>query len=387
MESLQSFWKTLDKMKTHAIAVSVIIFLLSGCSLREQLTAKNAPLPGPKASAERSIPSEKFNNNAIHRLQGERHLSNIKQLTFGGENAEAYFSYDGGKLIFQSTRDDYQCDQIYTMNSDGADVLLVSTGKGRTTCSFIFPREEKIIYSSTHLAGADCPPRPSYEHGYVWPLYRSFDIFSADIDGSNLTQLTHSDGYDAEGTISPDGERIVFTSLRDGDLEIYTMNIDGSDVKRLTHTKGYDGGPFFSFDCKKIVYRAYHPKDETEIANYETLLKQGLIKPTHLELFIMGANGSNQTQITDNGAANFAPYFHPNGNQIIFSSNLGDPKGRNFDLYLINIDGTGLEQITFNDTFDGFPMFSHNGKKLVFASNRNAKVQGETNIFIADWID
>jgi len=172
----------------------------------------------------------------------------------------------------------------------------------------------------------------------------------------------------------------------DGDLDIYTMNLDGSGVKRLTTMLGYDGGPFFSLDGKKIVYRAYHPRDPGEIREYETLLREGLVKPSRMELFVMDADGKNQRQITNNGAANFAPYFHPNGRQIIFSSNLGDARGRNFDLYLINEDGSGLEQITFYPDFDGFPMFSHDGKKLVFASNRNGKVRGETNIFIADWV-
>ena len=320
-------------------------------------------------------------------IDGEKHLANIRQLSFGGENAEAYFSYDCKKLIFQSTRDGYDCDQIFTMNIDGSDVKLVSTGKGRTTCSYIVPNKESIIYSSTHLGSPDCPPVPGHEQGYVWPLYKTFDIFAADIDGSNLTRLTSTDGYDAEGTISPDGKKIVFTSVRDGDLEIYTMNVDGTDVKRLTHKKGYDGGPFFSFDNKKIVYRAHYPTSDEELANYEMLLSQGLVRPTELEIYVMDADGSNQTQVTDNHAANFGPYMHPNGRQIIFASNLADPKGRNFDLFIINVDGSGLEQITFNSTFDGFPMFSHDGKTLVFASNRNAKVRGETNVFIADWIE
>ncbi|MGR3177905.1 MAG: TolB family protein [Candidatus Anammoxibacter sp.] len=375
-------------MKNIAIFIAVITFLC-GCKSVEQSTTKDtAPLPSTKAVTKQQLPPENENiNNKTNWFPGEKHLANIKQLSFGGENAEAYFSYDGSKLIFQSTRDNYECDQIFTMNSDGTNVLLVSTGKGRTTCSFILPNEDKIIYSSTHLGGTECPPSPSHEHGYVWPLYHSFDIFSANIDGSNLTRMTFTDGYDAEAVISPDGKKIVFTSVRDGDLEIYTMNTDGTDVKRLTNAIGYDGGPFFSFDCKKIVYRAHHPKDSKEIERYQMLLEQGLIEPKALEIFVMDVDGSNQIQITDNGAANFGPYFHPNGKQIIFASNTGDPKGRNFDLYLINVDGTNIEQITFNDTFDGFPMFSHDGKKLVFASNRNAKVKGETNIFIADWID
>lgn len=374
-------------MKLWAILVLIII-ALTGCKAREQLMKEGSyPSSGPQTVVERLMATEEETDTDSLLFPGERHLSNIKQLTFGGENAEAYFSYDASRLIFQSTRDNYKCDQIYTMNIDGSDLRLVSTGNGRTTCSYIFPDGSRILYSSTHLNNPDCPQPPSYEHGYVWAIYPSYDIFTTNLNGDDLQRLTYSDGYDAEATISPDGKKIVFTSVRDGDLEIYTMNIDGTDVKRLTHTRGYDGGAFFSLDSKRIVYRAHHIKDDEEREGYETLLKQGLVKPNKLEIFIMEADGANQMQITDNSAANFAPYFHPNGKQIIFSSNLGDRGGRNFDLYLINVDGTGLEQITFNDTFDGFPMFSHDGKKIVFASNRNGKVAGETNIFIADWVE
>jgi TolB protein len=316
----------------------------------------------------------------------EKHLKNLRQLTFGGENAEAYFSSDGTQLIFQSTRDGYGCDQIYTMDINGGNVRRVSTGKGRTTCSYFLPDGKHFIYSSTHLAGEGCPPKPSFSRGYVWAIDMGFDLFFSDFEG-HLTQLTHTPGYDAEATISPDGKKIVFTSVRDGDLELYSMNTDGSGVRRLTHNPGYDGGAFFSPDNRKIVYRASHPRDEPTLARYKELLAQNLIEPGELELYIMNADGSNSVQITRNGAANFCPFFHPSGKQIIFASNLGDPRGRNFDLYLINLDGTGLEQVTRNETFDGFPMFSPDGRKLVFASNRNGKVKGETNVFIADWVD
>jgi Tol biopolymer transport system component len=323
---------------------------------------------------------------ALQRSGGERHLKNLRQLTFGGENAEAYFSFDGTRLIFQSARDGYACDQIYTMDLEGGNVRRVSTGKGRTTCSYFLPDGKHFIYSSTHLGGDQCPPKPDFSKGYVWAIDKNFDIFLSDFEG-NLTRLTRTPGYDAEATVSPDGKRIVFTSVRDGDLELYSMNTDGSGVKRLTHTLGYDGGAFFSPDNRKIVYRGAHPTDPAVIARYKELLTQGLIEPGELELYVMDADGSNSVQITRNRAANFCPFFHPNGKQIIFASNVGDPKGRNFDLYLINLDGTGLEQVTTNETFDGFPMFSPDGKKLVFASNRNGKVRGETNVFIADWVD
>ena len=318
-------------------------------------------------------------------LPDEKHLGSIRQLTFGGENAEAYFSFNGKKLIFQSTRPPYQCDQIFTMNLDGANVKLVSTGTGRTTCGYFLPGDQRILFSSTHKGGNDCPPRPDMSRGYVWALYKDFDLYTAGADGSGLKALTRTPGYDAEATISPDGKRIVFTSVRDGDLEIYSMKIDGSDVRRLTHEKGYDGGAFFSPDSRSIVYRAHHPTESKDVERYTMLLQQGLIEPRALEIMVMSADGSGKRQVTNNGKANFAPYFHPNGKQIIFASNMHDPRGRNFDLYLINVDGTGLERVTFNDTFDGFPMFNREGSKLVFASNRHSVNTGETNIFIADW--
>lgn len=319
-------------------------------------------------------------------LPQEKHLRNIKQLTFGGENAEAYFSSDGKKLIFQSTRDGHECDQIYTMNVDGSGVQPVSSGDGRTTCSYFFPNGKRILYSSTHLGSKQCPPKPDFSKGYVWAVYDTFDIFTARPDGSDLQQLTNTPGYDAETTISRTG-KLVFTSKRDGDLDIYTMDANGRNVKRLTNELGYDGGPFWSYDGKQIVYRAYHPQTEKEKSDYVTLLKQNLIRPTVLDIWVMDADGSNKRQVTHLNKASFAPYFFPDGRRIIFASNYADPKGRDFDLYMIKTDGTGLERLTFNDTFDGFPMFSPNGKKLVFASNRNDKAQGETNIFIADWVE
>ena len=320
-------------------------------------------------------------------LPAEKHLRNLKQLTFGGENAEAYFSSDGKQLIFQSTREGHGCDQIYTMNVDGSDVKMISTGDGRTTCSYFFPGGKRILYSSTHLGDKQCPPRPDFSRGYVWAVYPTFDIFTAKPDGSDLKQLTNTPGYDAETTITLDGKKLVFTSMRDGDLDIYTMDANGKNVRRLTNELGYDGGPFWSYDGKQIVYRAHHPKTDQEKAEYSSLLKDNLIRPSVLEIWVMNADGSNKRQVTSNGKANFGPYFFPDGKRIIFASNMDDPRQRNFDLYKINVDGTRLERITFNDTFDGFPMFSPDGKKLVFASNRNAKTQGETNVFIADWVE
>lgn len=320
---------------------------------------------------------------------GEKYIKNIKQLTFGGENAEAYFSSDGKKLIFQSKRGGLGCDQIFTMNIDGSDQQIVSTGKGRNTCSFFFKGGDRIVYASTHEGDAACPADPDFSQGYVWAIYPDYDLFTANADGSDVKRLTDAPGYDAEATVSPDGTKIVFTSTRDGDLDIYVMDIDGKNVKRLTDELGYDGGPFFSPDGKKIVYRSYHPKTEAEKARYKDRLANDLIEPNNFEVWVMDADGSNKKRITNLGDASFAPYFHPNGKKIIFSSNhfADDPRKRNFDLLMVNLDGTGLERVTTYESFDGFPMFSPDGKKLVFASNRNAAKQGDTNVFIADWVE
>jgi len=316
----------------------------------------------------------------------ERHLTGVKQLTFGGENAEAYFSSDGARLIFQSTRADYPCDQIFTMKIDGSDVRRVSTGTGRTTCGYYYPGGKELLFASTHATSPECPPRPSFARGYVWPVYPGYEIYKASADGSNLRPLTRSPGYDAEATIAPDG-LIVFTSVRDGDMEIYSMHADGTGVRRLTNRPGPDGGPFFSHDGKRIAFRGRPLGPGKEMDDYQSLLKEGLWRPTELELFVMDRDGTNLRQVTRLGGANFAPSWHPDGKRLIFASNIHDPKGRNFDLYLINVDGTGLQRVTFNETFDGFPMFSPDGKHLVFASNRNAKAEGETNVFIADWVE
>jgi len=321
------------------------------------------------------------------RFPEEKHLRNIKQLTFGGQNAEAYLSIDNKRMSFQSQRGDLKCDQIFVMNIDGSDQRMVSDGKGADTCAYLFPDGQHILYSSTEGAGPECPPRPDYSKGYVWPVHASHEIYVSKLDGSEKHNLTNSPGYDAEATISRDGKKIVFTSTRDGDLDIYTMDIDGTHVKRLTNELGYDGGPFWSMDGKWIVYRAYHPKSPEEIKEYKELLAQNLIKPSVLELWVMRADGSGKRQVTHLGAASFAPFMTPDDKKIIFSSNYGAAPGTmgNFELWTINIDGTDLERITYNPTFDGFPMFTSDGKKLVFASNRNGRPH-ETNVFVADWV-
>jgi Tol biopolymer transport system component len=319
----------------------------------------------------------------VSAVPGERHLRNIRQLTFGGENAEAYFSHDGKRLIFQSTRNGRTCDQQYVMNVDGTGVRRVSTGAGKTTCGYFFGGDERIFFASTHAVDTSCPPRPDPSKGYVWRL-DPYDIYTANADGSSLHRLTSYGVYTAEGTLSPDGTTIVFTSLKDGDLDIYTMRADGSDVRRLTTTPGYDGGPFFSPDGRQIVYRAYHPTGDT-LQAYRNLLAQRLVRPNRMEIWLMNADGSGQHQITNLGGANFAPFFSPDGNRIIFSSNYKNPRSRNFDLYLVNTDGSGLEQVTTDTEFDGFPMFSPDGRQLVWESNRAAPNSGSTNVYIADW--
>ncbi len=320
------------------------------------------------------------------RIPGEVHFRNMRQLTFAGENAEAYFSPDGRELVFQATVPPFDCDQIFRMPADGGDPVLMSTGRGRTTCAYFLPDTASIIYASTHLASDDCPPRPDYSQGYVWAIYPSYDLFVR-TPGDSLIRYTDTPGYDAEATVSPRGDKIVFTSMRDGDLDIYTMNVDGTGVKRLTDQLGYDGGPFFSPDGREIVYRAHHPASPEAQQDYRDLLAENLIRPGELSLYVMNADGTDQRTVLENGAANFAPYFFPDGERIIFSTNLGDPEGRNFDLYMIHKDGTGLERITYNDSFDGFPMFSPDGRYLVFASNRFNRAPHETNIFITEWID
>ena len=333
----------------------------------------------------------------------ERHLANIRQLTFGRQNAEAYFSFDGSKLVFQSTNNwmadtfadvmapsgtPLGCYQMYVIDLESNKIRLVSTGVGATTCGYFFPGDRRVLYSSTHLKDPNCPPKPKREGSYRWAL-DDYDVYSVKIDGQGMQRLTNTPGYDAEATVSPDGKTIVWTSVRDGDLDLYAMNLDGTHVRRLTDEVGYDGGAFFSPDSQRIVYRASHPRDQQELGRYHSLLAQNLVEPGRLEIYVMNADGTGQRQVTANGASNFSPFFHPDGRRIIFSSNVETPGAGGppaFHLYLIGDDGTGLERLTFDGTFNSFPMFSPDGKKLVWVSDRRAKGPGEFNIFLADWI-
>jgi Tol biopolymer transport system component len=318
---------------------------------------------------------------------GERRLRNIRQLTFGGNNAEAYFNRAGTQLVFQrQERVDSGCDQEYLINVDGSGLRRVSNGLGRTTCGYFYDGDRRVLYSSTFKHAPECPPKPDHSKGYVWPLAH-LEIFTSKLDGSDLRQLTDDGAYNAEATVSPDGKRIVFTSTRDGDIELYVMNVDGSDVRRLTHRVGYDGGAFFSPDGRKIVWRAGYPQTAADSADYRSLLAQRLVRPSRVELWVANADGSDARQITHLGGANFAPFFHPDGRRIVFSSNHEEPRSGHFDLYLVNVDGSGLEQVTTDSSFDGFPMFSPDGRKFAWASNRHGRQAGETDLFIADWVE
>ena len=326
----------------------------------------------------------------------EKHLSHVRQLTFGGDNAEAYFSFDSKKITFQVTNKDWnlECDQIYYFDLDSGNMrkgapTRISTGKGRTTCSYFMPGDSLILYASTHEGAEACPPAPAKrdDHKYVWAIYPDFDIYVAGLDGKIRKKLTNSPGYDAEATVSPDGKKIVFTSMRSGDLELYVMNIDGTGIKQVTNQLGYDGGAFFSPDSKSLIFRASRPSTPEEITTYKNLLKENLVQPTHMELYTCSIDGSGLKKITNLPNASWAPFFHPSNKKVIFSSNHQSERGLPFNLWMINLDGNELEQVTFDSMFDAFPMFSPDGTKIIFSSNRNNNGSHETNLFIADWKD
>ena len=355
---------------------SIILFLLFACSDSEKKNINNDE------------------NSLIY--EQEVHFKNLKQLTFGGENAEAYWSFDDSKLIFQATNEKWgqSCDQIYIIDTNNYNLdkeipKMVSLGLGRTTCSYFMPGDSTIIYASTHLEDAKCPhvPERRVNGKYVWPIYDSYDIFIADLDGNIVKRLTDNDGYDAEATVSPTGDKIVFTSIRSGDLELYTCNIDGSDINQVTNELGYDGGAFFSHDGKKLVFRSSRPKSEKEIKEYKDLLSRGLVQPTEMEIYTCNVDGSDLKQVTNLGNANWSPFFHPSNEKIIFCSNHESMMGFPFNLYMIDVDGNNLKQITYDEKFASFPVFSNDGKKIVFSSNRNNGGTRNTNVFIAEWVE
>ena len=343
-----------------------------------------------------SLPAQQSPQDSIH-FSGEKHFRNVRQLTFGGDNAEAYWSYDGKHIIFQRTnpKEGLNCDQIFIgkvpENANEPFVYKqVSSGKGRTTCAYFLPDGKHIIYASTHKGGDDCPPVPDrskYGNKYIWPLYDSYDIYMADLNGKIVRQLTTAKGYDAEATLSPDGKKMIYCSDKNGDLDLYVMDIATGKEKQVTTALGYDGGAWFSPDGKKIVWRASRPKTEAEIKEYKELLAQGMVAPTNMEVWVANADGTGAKQITDLKQANWAPNFTPDGKHIIFCSNHEYPRGFPFNMYLTDINGKGLEKISRDKGFDAFPMFSPDGKKIIFSSNRNNGGTRDTNLFIADWVD
>jgi len=377
------------KLTARFISFLVILIFVESCKTKQTTTTIKAETPVVKA--EKIIVSS-ASDSLIY--PEEKHFKSLRQVTFGGDNAEAYWSFDDKQLVFQSNNKNWNvsCDQMFLMDADetfdGKVPPMLSTGKGRTTCAYFLPDNKHIIYASTHLGADECPETPLRKEGkYIWPIYDTYDIFVADLKGNIVKQLTNEKGYDAEPTVSPKGDKIVFTSTRNGDIDLYIMNLDGSDVKQITFELGYDGGAFFSPDGTKIIFRSSRPKTEKEIKEYKELLAEGLVQPTEMELYICNADGSDLRQLTDLGNANWSPFFHPSGKKILFSSNFEAERGFPFNLYMIDLDGKNLERITHGETFDAFPVFSNDGKKLIFSSNRNNGGGHDTNLFIAEWQD
>jgi TolB protein len=359
------------------VILSIVITGLTSFKVIIPLATRNLPLP----------------EDTLH-YPDEKHFKNIQQLTFGGDNAEAYFSYDGKWIIFQRTsvKAGIPCDQMFIgkVPKEKFEYKLVSTGKGRTTCGAFTKDGKHVIYASTHLGADTCPPVPDrkkYGNKYIWPLYDSYDIFMADLNGKIVKQLTKAKGYDAEATLSPDGKKMLYTSDKDGDIDLYIMDLKTGKEKRITNTLGYDGGAWFSPDGKKLIWRASRPKTEAEIKEYKELLAENLVAPTNMEVYISNADGSNMKQVTAFGQANWAPAYMPDNKRIIFASNHEYKRGFPFNLYTINEDGSNLTKISRDKGFDAFPMFSPDGKKIIFCSNRSNGGTRDTNVFIADWVE
>jgi len=378
--------KLLNNIGMKQIIILLLLILTVSACKKDSLKTNS--------DMESTTVDESFKTNDSLIYPEERHFKSIQQVTFGGDNAEAYWSFDDKQLVFQSNNGAWgmECDQMFLMNVgetfDENQPPMISTGLGRTTCAYFLPDNKSYVYGSTHLVDANCPEVPLRKNGnYVWPVYDSFDIFVSDLEGNITKQLTTEKGYDAEATVSPQGDKIVFTSTRSGDLELYTMNIDGTDVHQVTDELGYDGGAFFSPDGTKLIFRASRPKTPEAIKKYKDLLADGLVEPTEMELFICNADGSDLKQLTRLGNANWSPFFHPSGKKILFSSNFEAERGFPFNLYMIDIDGKNLERVTHGETFDAFPVFSNDGKKLAFSSNRNNGGGRDTNLFIAEWQD
>jgi len=391
-------------MRRNRVVPLVLAAWLAACSAEEAKPEHGGPVEEAKPElsaggrAEEAKPELHENGPAVKRAaeKAEKRFANLRQLTFSGENAEAYWSFDEKHLVFQSRPNRTAADQIFIMDQNGGDKTLLSTGFGRTTCSYFLPGDKQILYASTHGAGKEPPAPPDRSRGYVWALYPSFNTYVVDLDGKNIRPLITSPAYDAEATVSPAGDRIVFTSTRDGDIELYSCKLDGSDVIRLTNRPGYDGGAFFSWDGKKIVWRA--PGEELDLSktDYKTLLRKHIVRPNKLEIWTMNADGSDKRQITRLGRASFGPFWHPDNRRVIYSSNIGDPRRGSFELFLVDTEDGKTERVTYfervregahrADDFDGFPMFTRDAKRLVFCSNRYNDKPNETNVFVVDWL-
>ncbi len=363
--------------------------------------AARAPQTGDLATGERApteadmhvppIPGLEPADHLLH--PDERHFAKLWKLTSGGENAEAYWSFAGDRLVLQrrNEQEDILCDRIFVTHPSTGALEQVSDGRGATTCAFFLPSDRQVVFASTGSVQADCPPPPDLAQGYVWALHPEHDLFIKDLDTGATRQVTTSWGYDAEATVAPTGDRIVFTSTRSGDLELWTCALDGSNPVQVTDRPGYDGGAFFSHDGKRLVFRAtvFDPAQEAEqIADYRRLLADWRVRPSTMEIFVCDADGSNRRQVTALGGANWAPYFTPDDQSVLFTSNhhVG-PRSRNFDIFVVGLEGGEPEPVTRYEGFDSFPMFSPNGEYLAFSSNRGGATPGETNVFIAKWRD
>ena len=351
------------------------------------------PLPAPQDPEPARLPARQEPGLPAAedlRYPGETRFGTIRRLTTLGENAEGYFSFGGDRIVYQASVDPWKCDQIFVLDLLTGARRLVSTGRARTTCAYFLPDDERVLFASTLGAGEGCGEPPDYSQGYVWKIYPEHDLWVRNLRDGSLTRMTETPGYDAEATVSPDGRWIVFTSTRSGDLDLWVLPVTGGEPVQLTRRIGYDGGAFFSPDSRRLVWRAFYPETEEERERYLDLLGRDLIEPMALQIFVADFSPEglrNVRQITDNDAANFAPYWHPDGRRIIFSSNLGSATGRDFNLFLVNEDGSGLEQVTFCPSFDGFPMFHPDGRRLIFASNRANARPRDTNLFLAEWLE
>lgn len=379
----------------NLIWMGVVGFYLTGCGGSAENHGTHHEGSGDHSAPHTHASQDDASPEQTH-YAGENHLANVRQFTFGGDNAEAYWAFAGDRLVFQASNPqwDASCDQIFVMNLDADRTPSserpnqVSTGLGRTTCAYFMPGDTTIVYASTHLGNEACPPVPERGPGgkYVWPIYPDYDIFLADLNGQIIKQLTSEAGYDAEATVSPTGDKMVFTSTRSGDLELYTCDLNGDNVRQVTDELGYDGGAFFSPDGEWLIWRASRPQTEDEQQEYKDLLAQGLVEPTDMELFMSRTDGSEKRQLTTLGGANWAPYFHPSGDKVLFSSN-HHTGGFPFNIFMLDLVSGKVEQVTFDSAFDSFPMFSPDGTKLAFSSNRNNGRTRSTNVFVADWID